>query len=257
MNILFFAILKNEDSFKPLSWLSYKIELLLDFTTPRQLRDLFKKVQNNTLVNYSRIKSLSRIAQTITENNIEGAFVECGVWRGGCAAVMTYISQKLNLRAGKSMRQVYLFDSFQGLPHVTEHDGVGAAIFSENKLEGKLDPIHKNVASEEAVRNLFKDLAFDMSYVNIIKGWFQETLPEYKSKIGKIALLRLDGDWYESTKVCLDNLYANVISGGYIIIDDYYFWEGCKKATDEFLRNNNIMVRLKRTDFSGVYFVKP
>ena len=90
----------------------------------------------------------------------------------------------------------------------------------------------------------------------IKKGWFQNTLPEIKDKIGPIAILRLDSDWYESTKCCLDNLYDNVIQGGYIVIDDYGCWEGCKRAVDEFLEKRNMKINLIKIDNSGVYFKK-
>ena len=68
----------------------------------------------------------------------------------------------------------------------------------------------------------------------MVKGWFQDTLPEYKGNVGKIALLRLDGDWYESTRCCLENLYGNVVAGGWVIADDYQL-PGCRRAVDEFL----------------------
>lgn len=91
----------------------------------------------------------------------------------------------------------------------------------------------------------------------ISKGWFQDTLPKDKEKIGKIALLRLDGDWYESTKCCLENLYDNVIIGGYIVLDDYGYWEGAKKALDEFFIKRKISPELIKIDYTGVYFKKP
>ncbi|MEW6558372.1 MAG: TylF/MycF/NovP-related O-methyltransferase, partial [Elusimicrobiota bacterium] len=88
------------------------------------------------------------------------------------------------------------------------------------------------------------------------KGWFQETLPKAKSRIENIAILRVDCDWYESVRCCLDNLYDNLITGGYLIIDDYGHWEGCKKAVDEFLEKRKIKVRLNKIDYTGVWFQK-
>jgi len=93
--------------------------------------------------------------------------------------------------------------------------------------------------------------------VFMVAGWFQDTLPEYKNKIGEISFLRIDGDWYESTKCCLENLYDNVVTGGYIFIDDYGSVIGCKKATDEFLENRKLNVELMLDDRGGCYFVKP
>lgn len=255
MQILFFSILKFENSYRPLQSLSYIIECLKDFSIPKALQKLFLKVQKNTLVNYARIKSLANICQIAIDIDIKGSFVECGVWKGGCSAVMAYIAKENAHKNG--LRDVYLYDSFQGLPQVTAHDGIGAHIFSDKKNEGKLETINKNVASEKDVTELFINLGLLGTNVHIVKGWFQESLPINKDKMGSIAVLRLDGDWYESTKVCLENLYDKVSSGGFIILDDYYFWEGCKKATDEFISSRKLEVKLVRTDFSGVYFVKP
>jgi len=93
--------------------------------------------------------------------------------------------------------------------------------------------------------------------VSLVKGWFQDTLPEYKDRMGAVALLRLDGDWYESTKCCLENLYDNVVPGGYVIIDDYGALTGCKEAVDDFLNERNINVELIDVDHIRFYFLKP
>ncbi|HUP59862.1 MAG TPA: TylF/MycF/NovP-related O-methyltransferase [Thermoanaerobaculia bacterium] len=93
--------------------------------------------------------------------------------------------------------------------------------------------------------------------VEIRKGWFQDTLPSAKHEIGSIAVLRLDGDWYESTRVCLDNLYDLVAPGGYVIIDDYNYWEGCKRAVDEFLAARGLGVALVAVGDSAVWWEVP
>ena len=100
------------------------------------------------------------------------------------------------------------------------------------------------------VKTLFEKLKI-VNY-RIIKGWFQDTLPQNIDKIGNIAILRLDGDWYESTKVCLEYLYDNVVEGGYILVDDYNFWPGCKKAVDEFFDNRKIFPNIIKVDLSGI-----
>ena len=92
--------------------------------------------------------------------------------------------------------------------------------------------------------------------VHIIKGLFEDTITKYKMNIGKIALLHLDGDWYESTKVSLENLFDNIVPGGYIVIDDYGHWRGCKKAVDEFLKQRNLHYTLERVDYTRVFFRK-
>ena len=110
----------------------------------------------------------------------------------------------------------------------------------------------------EAVRKIFFEiLNIKKENVKIKKGWFQNTLAREKNEIGAIAILRLDGDWYESTRCCLDNLYDNVIPGGYIIIDDYSYWEGAKRAVDNFFIERRIKIDLIKIDNTGVYFEKP
>ena len=102
---------------------------------------------------------------------------------------------------------------------------------------------------------LFSRLKINRDSVHIVKGWFQDTLPAFKDEIGPIAILRLDGDWYESTKCCLEHLYEQVVPGGYVIIDDYGCWGGCRIATDEFLENTGL--ELQVIDQKGRFFQKP
>jgi len=213
---------------------------------------LFKKVYPYTMVGYARLSNVYELAHLIEKNKIKGVFVECGVWKGGCAAVMAFVSQKFSFG-----RKAWLFDSFEGLPEPTAEDGKTAKEYALNKAEGNLKTIDKCVAPLKDVEEIFfKILKLNKENVVISKGWFQDTLPENKEKIGKIALLRLDGDWYESTKCCLENLYDNVIIGGYIVLDDYGHWEGAEKALDEFFAKRKISPELIKIDYTGVYFQK-
>lgn len=204
---------------------------------------LFKKVEKSTLVCHERLYNLYDLCNEMEKKGIPGSFVECGVWKGGASAVMAHIADRW-----KSDRQIWLFDSFEGLPKPKEIDGQEAKkIFEENKL----------IASVEDIEDLFfKKFNFDKNNIHIIKGWFNESLPKHKEKIGQISILRLDGDWYESTKTCLKNLFDNVVKSGYVIIDDYGCWPGCKKAVDEFLFERDIKADLIRIDRSGYYFKK-
>lgn len=214
---------------------------------------LLKKISPYTMVGYSRLSSLYDLSNFAEKNKMKGAFVECGVWKGGSAAIMAYAAEK-----AKSSRKIWLFDSFEGLPEPTEKDGIRAREYASNKASGKLSSINQCVGPLEDLEKLFFSvLKLDKKNIVIKKGWFQETLPKAKKEIGDIAILRLDGDWYESTKCCLENLYGNVISGGYVVIDDYGCWEGCRKAVDEFLRKNKINVNLNKIDSEGAYFEKP
>jgi O-methyltransferase len=89
-----------------------------------------------------------------------------------------------------------------------------------------------------------------------VPGWFQETLPAWRDRVGAIAILRIDGDFYESTRVCFEELYERVMPGGAVVIDDYGTFEGCRRATDEFL-SSRPRVDLIPIDFGASYFVKP
>ena len=213
--------------------------------------NLFRKISPFTKVGYTGFSNAYELSKTIEKNGIEGAFVECGVWKGGCAATLAYVAKK-----AKSNRKTWLFDSFEGLPEPSEKDGNEAKEYAKNRIFGKLETINRCVASLEDVEEiLFSKLNVDRKNIVIVKGWLQDTLPNAKNEIGSIAILRLDVDWYESTKCCLDNLYDNVISGGYVIFDDYDFWEGCKKAVDEFFAKRNIDIKTNKTN-NGVRFFK-
>ncbi len=203
--------------------------------------------------NYASLSNVYDLAWSVEREKASGAFVECGVWRGGCAAVLAAVAA-----AAGSARHTWLFDSFEGMPEATPEDKERAKTLGHNRTGGKLVPVGTNVATVDEVRELlFDDLRLDERLITIAKGWFQNTLPKYKSQVGPISILRLDSDWYESTKVCLENLYDQVISWGYVIIDDYGSFPGCRQAVDEFLGNRNLVVEFKQIDAVRVFFQKP
>lgn len=216
----------------------------------RNLR-LFYAVRPFTMVPYEGLFNVHELANLIEDKKIPGAFVECGVWKGGCSALMAAVAKK---KGGG--RLTWLFDSFEGLPEPTGMDGVEARKLAKNRISGELRPIGEAVGTLESVEEVFSKLKIDPQTIKIVKGWFQDSLPNYKDKIGPISLLRLDGDWYESTKTCLENLYDHVVPGGYIIIDDYGHWEGCQKAVDAFLGNRELSVPFIKAGYSVVYFQK-
>ena len=166
----------------------------------------------------------------INSRRVEGDIVECGVYNGGSAAMMAapQVSNKV--------RHIWLFDSFEGLPLPTEDDGVYER---ENYHNGWCE------GSIEKVKEIFQSIDFPNQRLHITKGWFENTLPRETQKIRQIALLHIDADWYESVKICLETFYPKVSKGGYIVIDDYGKWEGCKKAVDEYLSGNNIRADFK------------
>lgn len=213
---------------------------------------LYLKVRPYTMASSRRLANVYQLSKLVETHKLEGAFVECGVWKGGCIAVMAYVAKKVN-----SNRKIWLFDSFEGLPEPNKKDGAKALEYAQGRSSGKLEPINQCVGPLDDVKEIFFSiLKIDENNIVIRKGWFQDTLPIAKNEIGPIAILRVDGDWYESTKCCLENLYDNVISNGYVIIDDYSHWEGCKKAVEEFFEDRNIKVKLNKIDYTGRFFQK-
>jgi O-methyltransferase len=193
-----------------------------------------------TMIKPPRLRLLYELSKKIDEEKLEGAIVECGVYKGGSAAVMV-IAQRKPLT-----RDIWLFDSFEGLPPPSNNDG---AFERENYYKGWCE------GHVEDVEDIWKKLELPREQLHIVKGWFQDTFPTVS--IPKIALLHVDADWYESVNDSLQKFYQSVVPGGYIEFDDYGSWEGCKKAVDEFFTTHNIKAELKTRDRIGYYFQKP
>jgi len=141
-------------------------------------------------------------------------------------------------------RKIWLFDSFEGLPSPSDKDG--------DEAQTCVWWCHGDLSK---VKTICQKLRVPESRVRIVKGWFQDTFPS--AQIQDIALLHIDADWYESVKLCLERFYDSVQPGGFVVIDDYGHWEGCRRATDEFLKERSLDVRLVRVDYTGRYFRKP
>jgi hypothetical protein len=198
---------------------------------------------------YQKFKDSTTIAKGVYIGNlhlatraaeVRGSIVECGTWRGGMIAGIADV-----LGSG---RRYYLFDSFQGLPPAKEVDGAAALAWQSNTTS----PAYYDncTASEEEARAaMSRSAAKDYQ---IIKGWFEDTLPKMKLQ-EPIALLRLDADWYESTKCILDNFASCVAPGGMILVDDYYLWEGCTQAVNEFAALRKWRIRQSR--YAGCCYI--
>jgi len=193
------------------------------------------------------------LASELERSHIDGCFVECGVARGGCSALMAIIAGE-----NHSGRKTWLFDSFEGLPEQTSEDEYQEPIIHKpkNKSASLVAPGYCLGTYNEVENLLFSKLNLRRNNIHMVAGWFQDTLPKNKYAVGDISFLRLDGDWYESTKCCLENLYDNVVSQGYIFIDDYSL-AGCQQAVDEFLDKKKANVELIFDNRGGCYFVKP
>lgn len=221
-------------------------------------KENFKKVKAIYQVMPYSLVGAAGLSQTydlvieIFKKNIKGDLIECGVAQGGCAVLMTLTAFKNN----RDGRKVWLFDSFEGLPEPTDKD-----FLNGTKTAGDfIRPLNKGscLGEYEKVKKIFfSKFKINKEKVRIIKGWFQETLPQYKDKIDYISLLRIDADWYESTKICLESFYGKVTDGGFIVIDDYETCFGAKRALDEFLEKRKLSVKLIYDGRGGCCFKKP
>lgn len=196
------------------------------------------QVRPHTMVSAAGLTSLYEQARHCEQVGLDGAFVECGVWHGGAGALMALA----NLAHGRARRPLHLFDSFAGIPEpVAGIDGsraVSEVGIAKNAVGGELHVAYDygdrgGPGSTEAVSDLLASVGYPAEDVHLHVGWFQDTVPV--ADTGPIAILRLDGDWYESTRVCLEHLYERVVPGGFVIVDDYGTYDGCRLAVDEHL----------------------
>lgn len=238
----------------------------LDYDHEDEAREKITLVHGNTMASFECLVTLYQQVRHCELNDIPGCYVECGVWKGGAAGLMALG----NLAYGLARRQIHLFDAFDDIcepdPSI---DGERALAEVEritgvdrSDLSGRLRPLtgvydgHGGAATTEQVDMLMRDvIGYDSDYVHYHVGWFQNTVPV--TETGEIAILRLDGDWYASTKVCLEHLYENVVPGGFVIIDDYAAYEGCRKAVDEFMEVKGIGAYLNHVNRDCRYWIKP
>ncbi len=196
-----------------------------------------------TLVGMRRLDNIQVCVDDVIANDIPGDLLEAGVWRGGTSMLMRAI---LKVR-GVTDRVVWLADSFEGLPP----PDVGQYPADEGM---KLHEVANMAVSLERVKENFATFNLLDDQVKFLKGWFRDTLPD--APVGDLAILRADGDMYESTIQILDNLYDKVSTGGYVIIDDYDDYPPCRQAVDEFRERRGITDPLVVVDWSAVYWQK-
>ena len=203
-----------------------------------------EKILSNgfTMVSRDRLENLYNQCSKFKYTNY--SFVECGVAKGGCLAMMKYVSGKNN--------KIFGFDSFEGMPDITKED-----LGDYNKCDPKFWVGKLNDGGINSIYNTFNKLNINFNNVRLIKGFFEDTITDaIINQLGEIAILRLDNDWYKSTKFCIEKLYNNVIVNGVILIDDYGCFIGCKNAIDEFRLNNNITSPLIKSDNDEYYWIK-
>jgi len=207
------------------------------------LRDKQPLRFSHTMIGSVRLDNIEYCAEQVFADGIEGDFLEAGVCQGGAAI----FSRALQLAFGEGSRKTWVADSFEGLPP-SSHD---------RDVELKIDWTEASqpwLAIDEAtVRDNFKRYGLLDENVRFLPGFFADTLPQ--ADVGKLAILRLDADMYQSTLDILENLYTNVEPGGFIIVDDYIL-PTCRKAIDSFRAENNIHEPLQTIDWSSVYWRK-
>lgn len=180
----------------------------------------------------------AEVTRDVLTRKVKGVLIECGVAAGSQIAMM----QQTQLELGEH-RIIYGFDSFEGIPYATEHDAEQPGIGEIDKTKlGVLETTGVSSHSVETVLYNFNRYGLPTDNLNLIKGWFEDTVEQHAKSIDKIAFLRLDGDLYRSTKVCMQHLFSKLSKGGVLIIDDYQL-SGCAKAVHEFIKPKNITIK--------------
>ncbi|MFD8617362.1 TylF/MycF/NovP-related O-methyltransferase [Streptomyces sp. NPDC059513] len=216
-----------------------------------EARDIIRAVKPYSMTSPERLNAFILATRYIARHDIPGSIVECGVWRGGsmqaCARTL--------LSAGETERELYLFDTYEGMTPPTAEDLRRDGRPAQELLDaqGKDRPIWA-VASLEDVQAGFENVPYPKERVHYVQGRVEDTVPEQAPE--QIAILRLDTDWYASTKHELEHLYSRLVSGGVLLIDDYGYWQGSRQAVDEFLDKTGERLLLLRMD-EGRIAVKP
>src|SRR6266478_7907173 len=219
------------------------MNLIRRFQSQLLEKRITKIVQPYTLVGPERVHSLFVLAQRVEEEKIPGDVIECGVCNGGTAAVLARFATRSRLN-----RTVWLLDSFEGMPKPTENDGVSALGRTAESHVGQ------EVGDVQKVKQILRHVGADMTRIKIVPGWFQDTFPSVTAK--QIAILNIDADWYQSVKLCLETFYDRVVPGGFVSLDDYGHWPGCRKAVDEFFQARELPYKLHQVDYSAHWFQK-
>jgi O-methyltransferase len=222
--------------------------LLLREPSKRSLRITalaFRLKPRFTMVTTRNLVALYNLIQELDQCSLPGAIVECGVWNGGSAAMMAAASADRAYPAGR--RAMWLFDSFEGLPPPSNKDTLAEqSDYFQGWCKGEI----------ENVKRAFNELGLSLDRVEIVRGWFDQTLPF--ASVPGIALLHIDADWYDSVKLVLDTFYDRVAPGGYVMLDGYGYWQGCNRAVADFFQERGLRdVHMTQTARGGAYFQKP
>lgn len=197
---------------------------------------------SHTMIGRKRLDNLQQCIETVINENIPGDFIETGIWRGGACIFMRGMLAAYEV----TNRTVWAADSFEGVPPPTWTE--------DAELDLSRDVLPVLAVPLEDVQELFRRYGLLDEQVKFIKGWFRDSLPS--APIEKLAILRLDGDLYESTMTALNPLFDKVVPGGYIIVDDYGSCPPCKQAVHDFRTQRGITDELQVIDAHGVFWRK-
>lgn len=213
-------------------------------------RAIVHRVAPYTMTSLERRAALIGAVDYVVRHRIEGAIVECGVWRGGS---MMAVALAL-LDRSQSQRELWLYDTFEGMsaPSAADrsYDGIAAQDHLDRTVRGT--GVWCEASLEEVIANL-RSTGYPWERIHFVRGKVEDTIPA--TLPGPIALLRLDTDWYESTRHELRHLYPLLQPGGILIIDDYGHWQGARRAVDEYLAGQPVY--LHRVDYTARLLVKP
>ncbi|MFN0111991.1 MAG: TylF/MycF family methyltransferase [Blastocatellia bacterium] len=195
----------------------------------------------HTMIGLKRMENLQFCVESALANNVPGDLMETGVWRGGSTIFMRAILKAWQI----TNRKVWVADSFQGLPPPDEEN------YPADKGDTLYQYPHLAVSMEQVKQNFDRYGLLD-DQVGFIQGWFKDSLPT--APVNQLAVLRLDGDMYESTMDALKNLYPKLSPGGYLIVDDYGYLESCRQAVHDYRNAHNITDPIHQVDWTGVYW---
>lgn len=218
-----------------------------------QMLEIVRAVQPYTMTSPERILALCEAVRYVVEQDVAGDIVECGVWRGGSMAAAARVLRSM----GSVDRRLWLYDTFDGMTEPNENDvdflGRAASVLLRQSNRDDARSIWCR-SPIDGVRQVMGLTGYPEQQIEYVVGDVQETLPKHHPE--QIALLRLDTDWYESTRCELETLYPRLAVGGVLIVDDYGHWQGCRRAVDEYFAAQGVAMLLNRIDYTGRIGVK-
>lgn len=216
-------------------------------------REVIRRIDGWTMTGIDRQVALIHAVRHVIRQGVAGSFVECGVWRGGSSMAMALTL----LQEGQAIRDLYLFDTFEGMTRPQEVDRTADGTLAQTHMDhdATRTGVVWAVAGIEDVGNGLRSTGYPESLIHLVKGPVEITIPS-QSPPGPIAILRLDTDWYESTRHELVHLFPLLADGGVLIIDDYGHWAGARKAVDEYFAATGHSFYMHRVDYTARLIVK-